>query len=208
MFQGDVSPLYYAEAAAPSSAPSTCVGPDGTSYQCGMCEQGYYCAGGKSKMDPCQDGTFGPPNPVLQYSTQCQPCTPGYYCKGKALTDVNDSCSAGYYCNGSSQTPTPDGTQGWGGECSPGYFCIAGAEKETPCPAGSFANTSGLASCDECPSGYYCSVGAVYPEECPEGYYCPNGTGEYQDQPCPRGTYNNETKAVSDEYCSLCPGGG
>ena len=41
---------------------------------------------------------------------------------------------------------------------------------------------------------------------CPEGHYCPDGTG-INWQPCPLGTYNNETGLGSLPECKPCPGG-
>ena len=48
---------------------------------------------------------------------------------------------------------------GVGGPCWVGYFCSGGTETPEPCPAGSFANESGLAVCHGCPEGYYCIEG-------------------------------------------------
>lgn len=40
---------------------------------------------------------------------------------------------------------------------------------------------------------------------CPEGFYCPEGTDE--PYPCPRGTFNNQTKRQSLDHCYNCTPG-
>lgn len=41
---------------------------------------------------------------------------------------------------------------------------------------------------------------------CPEGYYCPEGTA-FDWQPCPIGTFNNETGLAREDQCKPCLGG-
>jgi len=175
-------------------------------FMCGACEQGYYCGGGRGTMNPCPRGTFGERD-RLQFSGQCTNCTGGFYCIGVGRMNVSGPCSPGFYCTGGSQSPNPDGTQGWGGECSPGYFCPEGSSFETACMAGSYANISGKAECDECPAGYYCPEVTISPQECEPGYYCPNGTGDYTQNECPAGTYNDQTKGKTLDDCIQCPVG-
>ena len=51
----------------------------------------------------------------------------------------------------------------------------------------------------------YCTNGDLV-ALCPEGHYCPAGTGSNW-QPCPPGSYNNNTGLSSSAECSPCPGG-
>ena len=51
----------------------------------------------------------------------------------------------------------------------------------------------------------YCLHGDLV-QECPMGFYCPAGTG-IDWQPCPRGTFNNETGLARSEQCKACIGG-
>ena len=51
----------------------------------------------------------------------------------------------------------------------------------------------------------YCVLGDLI-AMCPEGYYCPSGTG-INWQPCPRGTYNDDTGLSGELECRQCPGG-
>ena len=210
LLAGPVLPLYYAEAAAKTETPQAgdCVSPDLTSYNCGPCERGYYCGGGEGFMRPCPQGTFGDASPLpIQYSGQCKDCTPGYYCSGRARTNESGICTLGFYCNISSQTPEPDGSNFWGDICPPGFFCPEKASFPHLCEAGTYANTSGKAACDECPSGYFCDEGEIQPQECQPGYYCPNGTKAFNQPVCPEGTFNNETMGKSEDDCFQCPPG-
>lgn len=88
------------------------------------------------------------------------------------------------------------------------------------CPQGTFGNTTGLRSAneciacepgyycptqghvkpyDQCNAGYYCSGGSIeanpvaksYGYVCPVGHYCPKGTPVLV--PCPKGTYQPGT---------------
>ena len=40
---------------------------------------------------------------------------------------------------------------------------------------------------------------------CPVGHYCPLGTAD--PEPCPKGTYNNETGLEKEADCVECPAG-
>ena len=51
----------------------------------------------------------------------------------------------------------------------------------------------------------YCLGGDLI-TECPEGYYCPAGTG-VDWQPCPVGTFSNQTGLSQDSQCLPCTGG-
>ena len=219
---GPVEPTFYAENAASSSTPNNpdveCrfprnedpedqeLKPGQVVYECGPCEQGYYCGGGRGIMSACPRGTYGNRG-GLQFSGQCLDCPPGSYCVGTARTNTSGLCSPGYYCNGSSQSPNPDGTEPWGGECSPGHFCPEGSPFERPCLAGTYANISGKAECDECPAGFYCPEMSISPQECEPGYFCRNGTGDYTQNECERGTFNNETRGETPDDCIQCPVG-
>ena len=41
---------------------------------------------------------------------------------------------------------------------------------------------------------------------CPVGYYCPEGTGWWNDNPCPLGTFSNVTHRYEQSQCMDCPG--
>jgi len=90
--------------------------------------------------------------------------------------------------------------------CARGHYCRDGVQ--TPCPAGSFGNTTGLATAActaECEDGDYCPAGSVVPTSCPPGYYCPDGKAA--PVICPAGTYG-ATTGLTESLCSgLCAAG-
>lgn len=64
-----------------------------------------------------------------------------------------------------------------GGPCPQGHFCPRGTSVPQPCPAGSYNNLTGQASCFPCPAGYYCpeAITTYSGHPCPSGFYCPRG---------------------------------
>ena len=67
--------------------------------------------------------------------------------------------------------------------CSAGSYCLAGSTTPVPCPAGTFANASGLStegSCAPVLSGYWSPMGSVLPMACPSsGFFCPGREVRY-----------------------------
>ena len=60
--------------------------------------------------------------------------------------------------------------------------------------------------CTECISGFYCDEeGLALPKDCPQGYFCV--AGSTIPQPCPLGTYGNDTGLRRSTDCTPCPGG-
>ena len=102
-------------------------------------------------------------------------------------------------------------------KCPRGYYCINGVR--SPCPGGTFGNSTGLASssCSGfCPSGSYCPPASAAPILCPDSNtYCPFKTASpknveegYYSNPvrsyqliCPRGSYCTAGLQI------LCPAG-
>ena len=50
-------------------------------------------------------------------------------------------------------------------------------------------------------------TGCSDPRVCPRGHYCPPKTQNYLDNPCPAGTFTEETGASAQESCKTCPEG-
>lgn len=64
-----------------------------------------------------------------------------------------------------------------GGPCPRGHFCPSGTSHPQPCPAGSYNNLTGQASCFPCPAGYSCpeNISTYSERPCPAGFSCPRG---------------------------------
>ncbi|XP_070551430.1 uncharacterized protein [Ptychodera flava] len=183
--------------------------PEGLSVPAGDCPAGHYCPIGTAEPD-----TY--------------PCPVGFYLNGSAGESYQDctECIAGYYCD---EIGLP-----WPKECDRGYFCVSGSTYPSPCPTGTYGNSTGLRrsdDCTPCPGGYYCDgFGRTEPTDvcdagfycrykaetsappdgltgglCPAGGYCPAGSAV--PAPCALGTYSNSTGSKRLEDCIACDPG-
>ena len=111
-----------------------------------------------------------------------------------------------------------------------------GSPVPEPCPVGTYRDEeasydiSHCTDCDEgyacqtvglmapvvmCAAGYYCMAGSSvshpdgesFGDLCHVGYFCPEGTANYQDNPCPRGTFSNTRGLAAESDCTLCDPG-
>ncbi|PIK41162.1 hypothetical protein BSL78_21986 [Apostichopus japonicus] len=181
------------------------------------CPEGYYCPDGTGiDWQPCPRGTFNNET-GLQEESQCKDCLGGYYCDQLHMTDVNGPCDPGYYCEYRVDRAKPSGDfnatcqlpgdqTGPGDVCPEGHYCPTGSDQPILCPAGSYANQTGLETCLQCPEGYYCTEGSViyHDKPCPEGHFCPAGTQSEFENPCPAGTFYNTTMASDVNDCLPC----
>ena len=104
----------------------------------------------------------------------------------------------------------PPGSQsGLGDVCPLGHYCPLGSTVPTPCPAGTFANETGLEICHPCPAGFYCLAGSTtfLDTPCPGGRYCLEGTEHADQYLCPARTFFNETGAKEVGDCLPCTQG-
>ena len=182
-----------------------------------LCPMGFYCPSGTGlDWSPCPHGTYS--NQIgLNYSIQCMPCDGGSYCNRLNATAVSGDCSAGFYCTRGVDTATPvnyssslESCADWIGDICPiGHYCPTATVNPMPCPAGSYANETGLSSCLPCPEGFFCLLGTsdYTVNQCQQGYYCPEGTEHGLQYPCPAGTYSNASGLISESQCKLCPPG-
>lgn len=118
---------------------------------------------------------------------------------------MSGPCKNGSYCPTGSSVQDPF-------ECRIGFHCPLGSSLPKPCPAGSFANSSGRDKCDPCPEGFYCFPLELAGNEsigyriCPRGYYCPEGTG-LDWRSCPAGTYSDRFGLYMEKQCMDCDPG-
>ncbi|RUS80254.1 hypothetical protein EGW08_011983, partial [Elysia chlorotica] len=168
----------------------------------GICPKGYYCEEGSTAPLPCPQGTYGF---AVQYDalSDCINCPGGYYCPYNNMTEAGPQCDAGFYCSGGSSEAAPV-AQAYGDECPTGHYCPAGSSTPVDCPAGQYSNTTRSTVCLSCPKGHYCPLATSEPLPCPLGYYCGAGTSIATSNPCPVGTYNNETGMNSVADCIDC----
>lgn len=96
-----------------------------------------------------------------------------------------------------------------GNICPLGHFCPLNSTHPTPCPGGSFSNSTGLQECLPCPSGFYCPVGAKDFKEydCPAGYVCGPGQESPFALPCPNGTFSAQLNLREVSECTSCTPG-
>ena len=197
----------------------------GLSEPTGLCTEGWYCSSDATQSTPL-DPLYGGPCPIGFYcpvgSQSPIPCTEGMYCSSVGLVMPEGNCSEGYYCPLSSNNSRPANYV-----CPSGHFCLTASAYPTPCPVGSYLNSTGncnIQDCLNCTLGMYCdSYGLAIPSGlCSAGYFCPGGqespnpfkyvcpeghfcvTGSFEPQPCPPGTYQD---ATAQQNCSMCPSG-
>ncbi|XP_078306274.1 uncharacterized protein LOC132680612 isoform X4 [Panthera onca] len=174
----------------------------------GPCPPGHFCPVGTAVPLPCPMGTFSD-RMFLTMASECLSCPFGHFCGASGLTAPSGPCSPGYFCMEGVSSPTPAGHAEHGGPCPQGHFCPSGTSLPHPCPAGSYSNLTGQASCFPCPSGYYCpeNITTYSGHPCPTGFYCPRGTKYATQFPCPRGYYNPDPMTQSLDSCLPCPPG-
>ena len=143
----------------------------------------------------------------------CNKCEPGTY---QSLPDQSTCsvCPAGYICRDNG-TVTPE-------ICPVGTFCPNQTAIPSNCSAGTFQNSTGATSSNDCMAcipGNYCPVGSVNPincaagtfkstsgastcDVCPKGQYC--GVATVTPNNCSAGSYRSTTGGASQSDCDAC----
>jgi hypothetical protein len=139
------------------------------------CPAGSLCREGLRLL--CAPGTFN----GAENATACAPCPGGSFCPLGAREPTR--CEPSRWCPPRAANPVP-AQPGWAptarGDaeepCDAGAVCFGG--KRTPCPAGSFCITRGLAvPTGPCPAGYFCPEGTATPRACGGSHlYCPGAS--------------------------------
>ena len=161
--------------------------PGGTSsVSCKACPAGHYCLQETVTYEAnlCPPGHWCPCQ--TQYSVQ-HPCPSGTYNDktGSHSQDACTECKAGSYC--------PSGTASHDAVlCPTGHFCPPGAGAPMACPAGTYQNSMGTSSQDQCIT-------------CTTGHYCPSGSNNPYD--CPAGTYSAAAGIGLRSQCVPCDAG-
>lgn len=204
-----------------SSGASSCTSCPAGEYQdqdgqqsCQLCPGGFYCAAGSSSPLPCPAGTRTNPDlNVMTSRDDCVVCEVGTFCP--TGTDEAKPCAPGTFgTSGGASTCTicPAGQyQDESGQlscklCPRGFYCAERSSAPLPCPAGSYSNSTNLASaveCTQCPRGHRCSTGSIQPMPCSPGTYS-DQEGATDCMPCGAGSYQKSQSAAS---CEVCPAG-
>ncbi|GMF22634.1 unnamed protein product [Phytophthora lilii] len=176
--------------------------PTGQNNSLGMigdvCTRGHYCPQGTSNPIPCPPGTYSETTQNVNAS-YCLPCTRGFTCSTSGIVTPYEKCPPGFLCTGGESTATK--------QCPKGFECPGGSFEPISCPAGTFADVTGLAQCKLCPERYYCEIGSITPVECPQGYYCPLQTPSPTKYPCLAGSFGDQPGLASSKECARCPPG-
>lgn len=116
--------------------PATLPWRDSFHYRTVCNESGGHCVhtGGE-----CWPGTYCPSG--ASYPVDCDG---GMYCSQSGLALPEGLCNAGFYCPGAATQPDPPST-----ECPAGFYCDQGSATPTPCPAGTFSDTTGMLVFDQ-----------------------------------------------------------
>ena len=177
-----------------SSAPSTMLYGGLTGLPPVLCPPGAFCLGGVGNSSVLDGDEFHP-----------QSCTPGFYCTIAASSPLGTGlCAKGHYCPRGSTAPIPT---------LPGYFSYTtGAQFPSPCLPGTWAPSPAMVQCDVCPAGYECPFDATYNltspySECAAGYYRPALESFVACEPCPEGTWSNQTRLGTIDGCQICEAG-
>jgi hypothetical protein len=162
-----------------------------------------------SQCRPCVAGMYCGETGLLAPSGSC---STGYYCSsgsGAADASVCDRRSTicdSPRCQGLVPISSPEKC---GGKCPAGSFCPSGSAHPILCPPGFFCDSTGRSNVSgPCSAGYYCDeygiTDAKY-KECPIGFFCP--TGSIFPTKCPLGTSGLYNRSASVDACVKCPAG-
>ena len=149
--------------------------------QCITCDAGYACAVGSAEQQACLPGSFGAE-------------------AGRATCKL---CAAGTF--------TPDSGNTACHNCKRGYLCVEGSSAPQPCPGGTHADQTVLATvgylsnptsdCVVCPEGTSCRVGSDKPTPCLPGSI---GTAPKQEtcELCESGKFQREYGQTACVSCT------
>jgi hypothetical protein len=107
-------------------------------------------------------------------------CPAGTYQPDESMTALSDClpCPAGKACEFKAISDIDTALP----DCAAGFFCVEGAESRYP----------------------YTLVAGAY-GTCPVGHWCAEGTSV--PTPCAAGYFSNQERAISIDYCLVCPPG-
>lgn len=188
--------------------------------QCTECPIGSFCDGevkticegnlfadelGLAECNVCPIGSTTTEETEGEGNAHCTVCTGDHYCDG----DVDLVCPAGSFASPANETAVGNSLCT---VCPIGSSCDGAVA--TLCTGVFYANTTGLADCLQCASGYFVSknetidgnstTGNIDCSPCPQGWYCVDGI---ERSACPTGEFTGYEGADSSSFCSaeFCP---
>jgi hypothetical protein len=183
------------------------------------CPAGSYCPkfvliSGIANVINCPAGTYSS-DKYLYEAAQCNDCQPGKYCLEGSST-FTGYCNSGFVCVTGSGLASPSGTfdeSTWAatsnGPCPTGHYCPYGSGYPRKCPVGTYAPTTGLSECLDCPAHNYCATAGLsaVTGTCSPGFYCILGSSFYKPYDYAMGRI-----CAQGNYCysgeeHACPGG-
>lgn len=150
---------------------------------CAACPSGSTCNSGNAAVT-CIEGSFCPPRSSSENTPKCPA---GTYGTATGLLEIGQctTCPSGKFCVSGDTSSTYT-------TCPAGYFCPIGSIAATPCPRGTYRDSTGGSSLTDC-------------ADCPTGAYCPEASIE--PTLCPPGTYSSSTKIGNKKNCLKCTAG-
>jgi hypothetical protein len=174
---------------------------------CDTCPAEFYCING-NKLN-CIQGSFCPTGVSAPIICTVNPCSNGQYINKLCDSSSDASCAmcpAGFYC-----------VNGIELDCTQGSFCPFGTSTPTPCTANPCSdgqyinkqcNSISDATCDMCPSGYFCINGIK--QSCAANHFCVAGVSNPTacKNVCPTGYYTSKicsstSDTIFDTFRSL-----
>lgn len=126
------------------------------------CPSGAYCPLGSPAETRCPPGTFANTTRNVALG-DCKPCTAGFTCPDAGTVSPYRLCDPGFVCRGGDAAATE--------LCPLANSCARGSAVPVPCPAGTYANVTGLALCPVSPPGYFAPPATAAPPTCMPGFY-------------------------------------
>ena len=185
---------------------------EGSIFRCLPCEAGKFSNGsGRALCTTCIPGSYQ----LDKEQTLCKECSAGKY------SELPLACfpvAAGFYATECADENKLTGC-GLSLPCPPGFACpglnatkrpcalgtttaTAGSYLCSACVPGKFRSNSSFVDCAECPSGFACSVGSIFPVKCEAGRYSSRGSSE-----CSQCVFGKYSAHQGSHECTECSSG-
>lgn len=172
------------------------------------CTIGHYCPAGTESQLPCPLGYIGRDPPLFgAYTTltnACETCPEGTYGIDPNRTRC-ETCLEGYVCLEATKSSHPVSIESDNGyPCPPGFYCPAGSFQEIACPNGTYQpdyRAVNESYCRLCPANSYQNLGG-------QASCLPCSTSAYSAEGATKCTCTGGHRAfqMTDGFCICAPG--